>query len=106
MGETTRASETPDARPVDADEVAALRAIVEGTAHHTGEEFFRSLVRNLSAATGLASASLRSLPGATPGSGPSPIGQRGRSCLPLSGTLSGRRARMWCGGAFVTTPPG
>jgi PAS domain S-box-containing protein len=39
--------------PVDREEVAALRAIVEGTAGHTGEEFFRSLVRNLSAATGV-----------------------------------------------------
>jgi PAS domain S-box-containing protein len=29
------------------DDVAALRAIVEGTARHTGEEFFQSLVRNL-----------------------------------------------------------
>jgi formate hydrogenlyase transcriptional activator len=56
MEETARSSETPDTRHVDADEVAALRAIVEGTAHHTGEDFFRSLVRNLSAATGLASA--------------------------------------------------
>ena len=43
-------------RPPDPDEVAALRAIVEGTARHTGEEFFRTLVRNLSAATGVASA--------------------------------------------------
>ena len=40
----------------DREEVAALRAIVEGTARHTGEEFFRSLVRNLSAATGVSSA--------------------------------------------------
>ena len=32
------------------DEVAALRAIVEGTARATGEEFFRSLVRTLAAA--------------------------------------------------------
>src|SRR6516162_9080491 len=41
--------------PADPAEVAALRAIVEGTARHTGDEFFRSLVRNLSAATGVAS---------------------------------------------------
>ncbi|HEY1189291.1 MAG TPA: sigma 54-interacting transcriptional regulator [Gemmata sp.] len=45
----------PD-RPADLHEAVALRAIVEGTARHTGEEFFRSLVRNLSAATGVASA--------------------------------------------------
>jgi PAS domain S-box-containing protein len=30
------------------DELAALRAIVEGTARHSGEEFFQSLVRHLS----------------------------------------------------------
>lgn len=41
--------------PSDREEVAALRAIVEGTALHTGEAFFRTLVRNLSAATGVAS---------------------------------------------------
>jgi formate hydrogenlyase transcriptional activator len=33
-------------------ELAALRAIVEGTAHATGEEFFQSLVRLLAAAMG------------------------------------------------------
>jgi PAS domain S-box-containing protein len=43
-------------RPADAAEVAALRAIVEGTVRATGEEFFRSLVRNLSLATGVPSA--------------------------------------------------
>jgi PAS domain S-box-containing protein len=31
-------------------ELAALRALVEGTARHTGQEFFQSLVRNLAAA--------------------------------------------------------
>lgn len=41
----------PDSAFPDRDEVDALRAIVEGTARHTGEEFFRSLVRNLSLAT-------------------------------------------------------
>ena len=43
-------------QPADREEVAALRAIVEGTARHTGAEFFRSLVRNLSAATGVPNA--------------------------------------------------
>jgi len=42
--------------PADREEAAALRAIVEGTACHTGEEFFRSLVRNLSASTGVPNA--------------------------------------------------
>lgn len=34
------------------DEVAALRAIVEGTAHETGENFFKSLVTHLAAVMG------------------------------------------------------
>src|SRR5215470_3050994 len=34
------------------DELVALRAIVEGTARHTGQEFFQSLVRHLAAAVG------------------------------------------------------
>ena len=32
------------------DELATLRALVEGTARNTGQEFFQSLVRNLAAA--------------------------------------------------------
>src|SRR5262249_24551657 len=32
--------------------LAALRALVEGTARHTGQEFFQSLVRHLAAAVG------------------------------------------------------
>jgi two-component system, sensor histidine kinase and response regulator len=40
----------PDTPPTD--ELAALRAIVEGTARHTGQEFFNSLVRHLAAAVG------------------------------------------------------
>jgi PAS domain S-box-containing protein len=34
------------------DELAALRALVEGTARHTGQEFFQSLVRHLALAVG------------------------------------------------------
>jgi PAS domain S-box-containing protein len=40
----------PDSPPKA--ELDALRAIAEGTASHTGEEFFRSLVRHLAAAMG------------------------------------------------------
>ncbi|HTU24192.1 MAG TPA: sigma 54-interacting transcriptional regulator [Pirellulales bacterium] len=36
----------------DADEVSALRTILDGTAHKTGEAFFRSLARHLAIATG------------------------------------------------------
>ncbi len=41
---------------VDSDDGAVLRAIVEGTAGHTGVEFFRNLVRCLSQATGVPNA--------------------------------------------------
>ena len=36
---------------VDVSELDILRALVEGTAHDTGEDFLRSLVRNLCKAT-------------------------------------------------------
>ncbi len=51
---TLSPSEPPG--PTDALELAALRAIVEGTAHATGEAFFRALVRNLCLATGVTNA--------------------------------------------------
>ncbi|MGH7225860.1 MAG: PAS domain S-box protein, partial [Gemmataceae bacterium] len=41
---------TPDSP--SRDDVATLRAIVEGTAHSTGEAFFNSLVRHLATAVG------------------------------------------------------
>src|SRR5215831_4738183 len=43
-----------DSRPDQdlSDELSALRAIVEGTGGHTGQEFFQSLVRHLAAAVG------------------------------------------------------
>ena len=41
---------------IDAAELTALRAIVEGTAQSTGTDFFRLLVRNLSIATGVPNA--------------------------------------------------
>jgi PAS domain S-box-containing protein len=40
----------PDAAPVAQDELVALRAIVEGTAAATGEEFFHALVRHIASA--------------------------------------------------------
>ncbi|MCI0667929.1 MAG: hypothetical protein L0Y43_07725, partial [Methylococcaceae bacterium] len=40
----------------DEAELSVLRALVEGTANSTGVEFFRSLVGNLSLATGVANA--------------------------------------------------
>jgi PAS domain S-box-containing protein len=39
--------------PIDHDEIAALRAIVEGTAQSIGDAFFQSLVRHLAAAMGV-----------------------------------------------------
>src|SRR5262249_45049150 len=47
MNDTPINSDTPSTAELD-----ALRAVVEGTAGHTGDEFFRSLVRHLSAAVG------------------------------------------------------
>src|SRR5262249_46810414 len=47
MNDTPRNSDTPQTAELD-----ALRAIIEGTAGHTGDEFFRSLVRHLAAAVG------------------------------------------------------
>ena len=41
------------ALPPSNDELAALRAIVEGTAHGTGEEFFHTLVEHLADALGV-----------------------------------------------------
>ena len=38
------------------NDLAALRAIIEGTAHSTGEEFFQSLVRHLATAMGVSNA--------------------------------------------------
>src|SRR4051795_964841 len=44
----------PDSSPNRdvSDELGALLAIAEGTARHTGQEFFQSLVRHLAAAVG------------------------------------------------------
>lgn len=44
--------ESEPVAPLAADEVAALRAIMEGTARTTGREFFQSLVRHLAQAVG------------------------------------------------------
>ena len=48
--EQTTHRNTNEAPPGITAEMAALRAIVEGTAHSTGEEFFRTLVRHLARA--------------------------------------------------------
>jgi PAS domain S-box-containing protein len=47
MNDTPTTPDTPSP-----DELGALRAIVEGTARHTGQEFFQSLVRHLAEAVG------------------------------------------------------
>ena len=43
-------SNRSDVAPRVADELTALRAIVEGTAHSIGDEFFQRLVRHLARA--------------------------------------------------------
>ena len=49
-GESPRDEPAPVA---DGDEIAALRAVVDGTARSTGEIFFQSLVRHLAGAIGV-----------------------------------------------------
>lgn len=49
-GKRNPALEAVDLPDVVTEEIAALRAIVEGTAHGTGEEFFQTLVRHLALA--------------------------------------------------------
>ncbi|MBV8314897.1 MAG: hypothetical protein JOZ53_08175, partial [Planctomycetaceae bacterium] len=59
MGNGQDSSVTPATGPTaavsteDCTEIAALRAIVEGTARGTGEVFFQSLVRHLASAIGV-----------------------------------------------------
>jgi formate hydrogenlyase transcriptional activator len=53
-GEAPRLSLSDEQAPVrDGAEIAALRAIVEGTAQNTGEAFFQSLVRHLATVVGV-----------------------------------------------------
>jgi PAS domain S-box-containing protein len=59
----TDTSTKPDSPSTD--DVAALRAIVEGTAAHTGEAYFESLVRHLATAVGTRYAFVAEFAGAT-----------------------------------------
>ena len=52
MTQAERDLNNRDSQSVDSAELSLLRAIVEGTAPKTGEDFFRTLVRNLCTATG------------------------------------------------------
>src|SRR6516162_4818315 len=54
-----------DALGETSEELTALRAIVEGTAAHTGEAYFESLVRHLAAAVGTRYAFVAEFPGGT-----------------------------------------
>jgi len=54
-----------DGLPAGEDELAALRAIVEGTAGSTGTQFFESLVRHLAAAMGVRYAFVAEFAGST-----------------------------------------
>src|SRR5947209_15340515 len=60
MNDTPNLPDSPSA-----DELAALRALVEGTVRHTGQEFFQSLVRHLAAAVGTRYAFVAEFVGAT-----------------------------------------
>ncbi len=53
-GQVLRLTRREEVAPAaEGDEMAALRAIVEGTARGTGEVFFQSLVRHLATAIGV-----------------------------------------------------
>ena len=58
--------EAPAAPIVDSHEIAALRAIVEGTAGAVGLDFFQTLVRHLAGATGTKYAFIAEFLGETP----------------------------------------
>jgi PAS domain S-box-containing protein len=60
MNDTPTSSDTPSTAELD-----ALRAIVEGTAGHTGDDFFRSLVRHLATAVGTRYAFVAAFAGGT-----------------------------------------
>jgi formate hydrogenlyase transcriptional activator len=53
-----------EAKRANDDEIAALRAIVEGTARNTGTDFFESLVRHLASAVGVSYAFVAEFAGA------------------------------------------
>src|SRR5688500_7446005 len=53
MGITGPTISDSDIDPAAQDELVALRAIVEGTAATTGEEFFHALVRHMASAMGM-----------------------------------------------------
>jgi PAS domain S-box-containing protein len=55
-GAATDADASGTSAPDPETEISSLRALVEGTAQATGDDFFRLLVQNLSAATGVSSA--------------------------------------------------
>ena len=63
-GESTVNDGVSAASTANDDEIAALRAIVEGTARSTGEVFFESLVRHLASAVGVSYAFVAEFAGA------------------------------------------
>jgi len=58
--------DTFDAQLTDTHEIAALRAIVEGTAGTAGEAFFQTLVRHMAEAVGTKFAFIADFLAATP----------------------------------------
>ena len=107
-GQVLRLTRREEVAPAAAgDEIAALRAIVEGTARSTGEVFFQSLVRHLATAIGVSYAFVAEFAGRRD-AGPDPrlLGKgadsRERRVRPGRDPLRGRRAR----GAVPPSPRG
>ena len=84
---------TPGGEPLDREEIAALRAIVEGTVQSIGAAFFESLVTHLASAIGVGYAFVAEFDGAAMRRAPSPSGPRGRSGTTSNSTWPGLPAR-------------
>lgn len=92
----SREAERPTAEqagPLDHDEIAALRAIVEGTVQSIGDAFFRSLVTHLASAMDVSYAFVAEFDRPTMRRGPSRTGARGRSWTTSNSTSPGPPAR-------------
>src|SRR6516225_2329286 len=87
------------------EELTALRAIVEGTAAHTGEAYFESLVRHLATAVGTRYAFVAEFAGGTRARTLA-FWFRDRITENVEWDVMGTRARTWFGATCAITLPG
>jgi formate hydrogenlyase transcriptional activator len=98
----------PVREPADvaAVELAALRALVEGTAQATGEDFFRLLVANLSRATGVANAFVAEFAGNAQRVRTVALWRDGRLVDNIEWDLAGTPCQVVLGGELCHYPTG